>query len=74
MKLDDDVVQALTRLRQERGIGTSEALNELVRRGLAAPAADERPFVQRTSSMGRARIPLDNIAEALDFLEGEARR
>ncbi len=71
MKLDDDVVQALTRLRQERGLGTSEALNELVRRGLAAPVADEKPFVQRASSMGQARVPLDNIAVALDFLEGE---
>lgn len=71
--LDVDVAKALEALRREKGLGTSAALNELVRRGLAASASDKtKPFRQRTSSMGRPRIPLDDIGEALEVLEGEA--
>jgi hypothetical protein len=71
--LDDDVTKALEAMRRERGLGTSAALNELVRRGLAvaAPARAKR-FRQRTSSMGPSRVPLDDIGHALELLEGEA--
>jgi predicted ATPase len=74
VSLDDDVAKALEELRREKGLGTSAALNELVRRGLAASAEKPRRFTQRTSSMGRPRIPLDDIGEALEVLEGEAHR
>ena len=70
--LDDDVAKALETLRRERGMGTSAALNELVRRGLAASAARAKPFRQRTSSMGSPRIALEDIGSALELLEGEA--
>ncbi len=75
VRLDDDVYKAIETLRRERGLGTSAALNELVRRGLLASAsgAAER-FTQRTSSMGRPRIPLNDIGDALEVLEGEAHR
>lgn len=74
--LHEDVRKALEALRRERGLGTSEALNELVRRGLAVTSsADERrPFVQHTSSMGTPHIPIDDIGEALELLEGMAHR
>lgn len=72
--LDDDVAKALEQLRRERGLGVSAALNELVRRGLAAAQPPAARFRQRTSTMGPARVPLDDIGEALDLLEGEARR
>jgi hypothetical protein len=70
--LDDDVVKALAAMRRERGLGTSAALNELVRRGLAATPPRAGRFRQRTSSMGPARVPLDDIGQALELLEGEA--
>jgi hypothetical protein len=70
--LDDDVVKALESLRRERGLGTSAALNELVRRGMAAASTRRKPFRQRTSSMGPPRVPLDDIGLALELIEGEA--
>lgn len=69
--LDPDVAAAVTALRRD-GRGVSEVVNELARRGLAgSPCA--RPFVQEVSRMGRPRIPLDDVAAALDALEGVAR-
>ena len=72
MTLDDDVAKALEQLRRERGLGTSAALNELVRRGLATTSSPRAPFRQRTSDLGPSRIPLDDIGHALELLEGEA--
>ena len=72
--LDDDVAKALEALRRDEGLSTSIALNRLVRQGLAATTTTSPPFRQRTSSMGRPRIPLDSIGEALEVLEGEAHR
>lgn len=72
VSLDDDVYKALQMLKQERGLGTSAALNELARRGLATPPSDAPGrFRQRTSAMGQPRVPLDNIGEALELLEDE---
>ncbi len=65
---DADTAAAVERLRRERGIGVSAAVNELVRRGAAAPRP--RPaFVQRTSA-GHARIDVTDIAETLETLDG----
>ncbi len=74
VRLDDDVAKALDALRRERGLGTSAALNELARRGMAASTEAPGRFRQRTSDMGQARVPLDDIGSALDVLEGEAHR
>jgi hypothetical protein len=38
VSLDDDVGAAVQRLRVERNIGLSEAVNELARAGLAVPS------------------------------------
>ena len=73
VRLDDDVARAVEALRRERGLGTSEALNELARRGLALDSEAAPPFRQRTSSLGAPKVPLDDVAEALDLLEGEGR-
>lgn len=72
--LDSDVARAVEELRRERGLGVSAALNELVRRGLTASRPPAQPFRQRTSTMGPARIPLDDIGPALELLEGETHR
>lgn len=72
MTLDDDVRKAVEALRRERGLGTSAALNELARRGLAtSEQVQTAPFRQATSAMGPPRIPLDDIGQALELAEGE---
>lgn len=70
--LDDDVAAAVERLRRERHVGVSEALNQIARAGLAAPEPRKR-FVQRTFDMG-LKIDVTDVAEALDLLEGPGRR
>lgn len=68
----DDVAQAIERLRREQGVGVSEVVNDLVRRGLTADAQGQRePFRQRTSPM-RARMDVSNVAEVLDTIDGPA--
>ena len=71
VKLDPDVAAAAERLRAERNIGLSEAVNELARAGLRArPAA--KPFRQISKPMG-PMIDVSNIAEVLDFLDQQDR-
>ena len=72
--LDDDVVQVVEQVRRERGVGISAALNEVVRRGAAVRAAPKASFVQTVSSMGGARVPLDDVAGALELIEGPEHR
>lgn len=71
--LADDVAAAVQGLRRERGIGLSEAVNELVRAGLGGGAnADGAPFRQTTHDLGRG-IDVRNVADALETLDGPAR-
>lgn len=72
IQFDTDAAKAIERLRNEEGRGVSEAVNELIRRGLAATEGRE-PFVPRARSLG-LRIDVSNVAEALDLLEGPAAR
>ena len=71
--LDDDVAAAVTLLRQEKGYGTSRAINELARRGLAARNEAVKEFTQETSSMGVPKLPIDNISELLDVPDRDTR-
>ncbi len=69
----DDVAKAVERVQRERSVGVSEAVNDLVRRGLAAePPATS--FRQRTHDLGPPRIDIANVAEALETLDGPAAR
>lgn len=72
VNLDDDVVAAVERLRQERHLGLSAAVNELVRAGLTAKPRRHR-FRQRTTDLG-LRVDVTNVAEALEVLNGPAHR
>jgi hypothetical protein len=72
VSLDDDVAAAVQRLRAERNIGLSEAVNELARAGLAVPSQRTR-FVQRSFPMG-ARIDVANVGDVLEYLEGPGHR
>lgn len=73
MTLDDDVAHAVEDLRREQGLGMSAAVNYLARQGLAVRVGPRDPFRQRVSSLGRSRVPLDDIAGVLDVIEGETR-
>jgi Arc/MetJ family transcription regulator len=64
--LDDDVAAAVERVRRQRGIGVSAAVNELVRAGLGADRS-RRAFRQRSHDLG-LRVDVSNVAEALDLL------
>ncbi|MGH2762121.1 MAG: ribbon-helix-helix protein, CopG family [Thermoleophilaceae bacterium] len=66
--LSDDTAAAVDRMRAERSIGVSEAVNELIRAGLIRPEVEEA-FSATTYPM-RARLDLSNIADAIEELEG----
>jgi metal-responsive CopG/Arc/MetJ family transcriptional regulator len=70
--LDDDVAAAVERLRRDRSIGLSEAINELIRAGLTVKRPS-RPFRQRSADIG-FKVDVTNVAEALELLEGPAAR
>jgi ribbon-helix-helix CopG family protein len=71
--LADDVAAEVKRLRRERGVGMSEALNELARRGLAAGERAGESFEQRTHPLGLRVDPID-VADAIETLDGPAAR
>jgi hypothetical protein len=66
--LDDDVSVAIERLRHERGLGVSEAVNQLARAGLRQKPR-RTPFRQRTARIG-LKVDVTNVAEALEQLDG----
>lgn len=67
ISLDADVVAEVERLRREQGLGLSEAINALARRGLVPDAAQE-PYRFEPTPL-RALIDLTNVAEVLDLIE-----
>lgn len=72
VELDPDTEQAVMALRREKGRGVSEAVNELIRRGMLTEGKAE-PFVARSQRLG-IKIDVSNVAEALDLLEGSHAR
>jgi len=72
LTLADDVAAAVEKLRRERAIGVSEAVNELVRAGLARRERTAR-FHQTTHDLG-AGIDVSNVGDALETLDGPSAR
>lgn len=66
--LADDVAAAVEKARRERGLGLSEAVNDLVRAGLVP--RERAPFQQRSYDMG-LRMDVSNVGEVIDLLESE---
>jgi hypothetical protein len=58
----------LEQVRRERGLGLSEALNEVARAGLSRQPREPDRVRLETRSLG-LRIDVSNIAEALDVAE-----
>jgi hypothetical protein len=61
VELDEDTMQAVQALRHE-GRGVSEAVNELIRRGMLTQPR-QQPFVARTHRLG-IKIDVSNVADA----------
>jgi hypothetical protein len=70
--LADDVAAAVERLRRERSLGVSDAVNELIRNGLVRDRRPQR-FVQTTHDLG-AGVEYTNVAEAIETLDGPSAR
>lgn len=70
VEFDDDTAKAVDALRRERGIGTSQAVNELLRRGMLARPATQA-FRQRSASLG-IRIDVSSVSDALEHLDAPA--
>jgi metal-responsive CopG/Arc/MetJ family transcriptional regulator len=70
VNLDDDVAAAVERLRRDRSIGLSEAINELIRAGLTVKRP-RKPFRQQSEHIG-FKVDVTNVAEALELLEDPA--
>jgi len=70
--LSDDVLAAVEKLRRDRRIGLSAAVNELARAGLTRTSTPKL-FRQRTHDMGPG-IDVSNVADALETLEGPTGR
>ena len=74
MNLDDDVAAAIDRERTARGLGLSEAVNALIRKGLReSPPRRSKRFEQRTVDLG-VMIDVTSTAEAIEILEGPLAR
>ena len=74
LTIDDDVAVQLERLRRKKDVSLKDLINETLRRGLRdmnAPQKKRKPFRTKTSNMGVPLINIDNVAEALAYLEGE---
>ena len=69
LTLADDVAAAVERLRRERSLGLSEAVNELVRAGLVKSVKPQTPFRQKSHDLGRG-INFDNVADTIETLDG----
>jgi len=72
LTLAADVVAAVEKLRRDRSLGVSEAVNELVRAGLTRQEA-RAPFRQRAHDLGRG-TDVSNVADAIETLDGPAAR
>ena len=71
VEFEEDTARALDRLRNRTGMGVSEAVNHLVRRGLLVE--DGVPGPSPTRRLG-LRIDVSNVADAIDALEGSRTR
>jgi hypothetical protein len=70
--IDSDVAGEIERLRRE-GLGVSEALNLLARRGMAKEAEATSKTVKyqhRTSKIG-LKVDVTNVADVLDLLDDD---
>ncbi len=69
---DSDNAAIIDKLRRDKRIGVSKAVNDLIRRSCVAKSS-RHPFQQQTAPLG-AQIDIRNTAGVLDLLHGSTRR
>jgi hypothetical protein len=70
--LDPDVAAKLKALARRRGISFKQALNQVVRAGLAPSTPSARPFTQPTQAMSlRPRVNLDKALQLAAAIEAD---
>lgn len=70
--IDPDLAAKLRRIARERGISFKEALNTMLRAGMAARAGTARPYRLRARRLGlRPGIDLDKALHLASALEDE---
>lgn len=73
VSIDSDVAAEIDRLRRE-GLGVSEALNLLARRGMSKrTVAGPAEYRHRSSKIG-LKVDVTNVADVLDLLDDDPRR
>lgn len=75
LTLDDDVAVQVERIRRERDASLKEVVNEALRRGLKEMSSRPRTrkrFKTRVFKGATQLMPIDNIAEVLAIIEGDA--
>jgi metal-responsive CopG/Arc/MetJ family transcriptional regulator len=68
VSFDQDVLVEIARLRRDKGVGMSEAVNTLLRRGLVR-AEEPTPYLHRSSDIGLV-VDVSDVADVLDLLDG----
>jgi hypothetical protein len=78
LTIDDDVAAMLERLHRSRDASLRDLINEALRRGLRdmnTPSRQRKPYRTPSVDLGTPRFPnIDNVAEVLAIIEGEAFR
>ncbi len=67
----DDVFAAMEKLREREGLGPSEALNLLARRGMARRADPGGDYVHRSADVG-IRVDVADIGAVLEMLDADS--
>lgn len=67
VSLDDDVAAAVQRLRRDRGLGLSEAINQLARQGLLG-GSEQPGYEHRTVDVG-ITVDVTDVGAVLDVLD-----
>ncbi|MEO6318959.1 MAG: ribbon-helix-helix protein, CopG family [Acidimicrobiales bacterium] len=66
---DDDTAALVEQQRRRDGIGVSEAVNRLIRQGVARPT-ERRPYVHRSAAIG-LKVDVTDIGAVLDMLDDD---
>ena len=67
----DDVFAEMELLRERQGLGPSDALNLLARRGMARRDAARADYVHRSADVG-IRVDVTDIGAVLDLLDSDS--
>lgn len=66
--LSDDVAAEVERLRRDEGLGPSEAVNRLARRGMKAAPEDPAPYEHVSYPMG-LKVDVTDFGAVLELLD-----